>query len=952
MNFRLLPAGIGFLCGLFLSSVPLLSAAPTDDPLAGLRPEHPRLLATSADWARLKTQVTTDPQLALINTIILEEARAVMKLKPVKRELTGRRLLSVSRNLVGRVLALSYAWQVTGDVAFVRRAEREMLAAAVFTDWNPSHFLDVGEATAALAIGYDWCFDELTPEARRIISTAILEKGIEPGLGPKNGWQRTENNWNQVCFGGLTLGALAIADEEPAVARQLLTLARAGNVHGLKPYAPDGVYPEGPSYWSYGTSYQVLLLAALESALGTDWGLADSPGFLPSAGAVLQATGPTGRFYNFADGGEGGSFEPALYWFARKLHDPGLLTFNQRRVSDEPKARAALAQNRALPLAALWWPQSPATDPTPELPLAWVGRGRNPMGVFRTAWTDPASLYLAFKGGAAELNHAHMDAGSFVLELAGVRWCIDLGSQSYESLESKGVDLWNRKQDSQRWQVYRLNNQSHSTLTINGQLHRVDGHATITDFSAEPENRHAIVELTPVFAGQATQVRRGFRPLSDRAVLVQDELSGLAPGATVRWQMPTRATVTLQGNAAWLQQGGHELRVEALSPGHVTWSVAPAEPPPDNFNARNPGVSMLSFTATAPADGRLRLAVRLGTDEAPAPLLTPLAAWAKPKDSVAAKPLFRDPVFDGAADPVVIWNPHVQRWWMFYTNRRANVPGLSGVAWVHGTKVGIAESADGGAHWSYLGTADIALPPEIGGTEPTLWAPDVITAPDGTHHMFLTVVPGVFENWQHPRRLVHLTSTDLHKWKYESALTLASDRVIDAAVYPLPGGGWRMWYNNERDRKSIYFADSADLFTWTDHGKCAGVGERPGEGPYVFSWKGRHWMLVDLWKGLGVYRSDDLMAWTAQPGDLLGVAGSGPDDGVNGGHPGVVVSGDRAYLFYFTHPGRNGTISPDDKDNLDLRRSSIQVTELFEQDGVLSCDRNAPTQIQLTAPHP
>jgi hypothetical protein len=110
---------------------------------------------------------------------------------------------------------------------------------------------------------------------------------------------------------------------------------------------------------------------------------------------------------------------------------------------------------------------------------------------------------------------------------------------------------------------------------------------------------------------------------------------------------------------------------------------------------------------------------------------------------MAAKPLFGDPVFDGAADPVVVWNPHRQRWWMFYT--RANARGLPGVAWVHGTRIGIAESADFGATWTYAGTADIELPATIGGAEPTHWAPDVITAPDGTHHMFLPVVPGIFE---------------------------------------------------------------------------------------------------------------------------------------------------------------------------------------------------------------
>lgn len=313
----------------------------------------------------------------------------------------------------------------------------------------------------------------------------------------------------------------------------------------------------------------------------------------------------------------------------------------------------------------------------------------------------------------------------------------------------------------------------------------------------------------------------------------------------------------------------------------------------------------------------------------------------------APKPLFRDPVHDGAADPIVVWNPHVRRWWMFYTNRRANVPGLSGVAWVHGTPIGIAESADGGATWTYAGTAEIALPEAVGGKEPTLWAPEIVTADDGTHHLFLTVVPGVFEDWKHPRRIVHLTSTDLRQWTYRSTLALSSDRVIDAGVHRRPDGSWRLWYNNETDRKSIYYADSPDLSTWTDHGKCTGVGEHPGEGPFVFAWHGHYWMLVDLWRGLGVYRSDDLEHWTAQPDNLLAQPGRGPDDGVIGGHPGVVVNGDRAFLFYFTHPGRTPEALRAKLDTTEQRRSSIQVVELRERAGVLSCDRDAPVSLRL-----
>ena len=92
--------------------------------------------------------------------------------------------------------------------------------------------------------------------------------------------------------------------------------------------------------------------------------------------------------------------------------------------------------------------------------------------------------------------------------------------------------------------------------------------------------------------------------------------------------------------------------------------------------------------------------------------------------------------------------------------------------------------------------------------------------------MYLTYVPGIFTDWNHPRVIVHLTSKDLIDWKYESVLKLANEKVIDACVYQMPDGNWRMWYNNEKDGKSIYYADSPDLYTWTDKGKA--VGDKSG----------------------------------------------------------------------------------------------------------------------------
>jgi hypothetical protein len=303
----------------------------------------------------------------------------------------------------------------------------------------------------------------------------------------------------------------------------------------------------------------------------------------------------------------------------------------------------------------------------------------------------------------------------------------------------------------------------------------------------------------------------------------------------------------------------------------------------------------------------------------------------------ANKPVFSDPVYDGAADPVIIWNKKEKKWFMFYTNRRATDTNLDGVKWVHGTRIGIAESTDGGASWKYRDTANIKFHPAA---EYTHWAPDVFED-KGVYHMFLTYVPGVFGNWDHPRNIVHLTSNDLLTWDYQSTLKLVSDKVIDATVYQLPNGVWRLWYNNELDGKTIYYADSKDLENWELKGK---VIEERGEGPKVFRWKGKYRMLVDNWKGMSLYASADATTWTKQPERILEFPGKGKDDQAIGGHADVVVSGNRAFVYYFTHPGRSAKTFAD---NVASRRSVIQVAELEYKNGIISVNRDKPVYIQL-----
>ncbi|AFC32467.1 glycosyl hydrolase family 32 [Paenibacillus mucilaginosus 3016] len=300
-------------------------------------------------------------------------------------------------------------------------------------------------------------------------------------------------------------------------------------------------------------------------------------------------------------------------------------------------------------------------------------------------------------------------------------------------------------------------------------------------------------------------------------------------------------------------------------------------------------------------------------------------------------PLFRDPVYDGAADPVLIWNRQAKEWWMIYTNRRATAPGR-GVAWVHGTDLGVASSSDGGQSWVYRGTLS-GLDIEWG--RHTFWAPEIVWH-DGLYHMYVSYIRGVPEEWAgHPRHLLHYTSPDLLQWTFRSQLELSSDRVIDACIYRMPDGRFRMWYKDEAHHSHTYAADSPDLFQWQVVGPV--LTHRAHEGPNVFRFKGWYWMMIDEWRGQGVYRSDDLENWE-RSGLILGEGGTREDDGTMGLHADVVVQNEEAYIFYFTHPGRkDGT----PEEAYDSRRSSIQAARLHVKDGVLACDRNEAFVLNL-----
>ena len=525
--------------------------------------QHPRLILKSGDIEAVKQKIESDQPLRIIHDVIERRTNEFLTAEPTKYRMVGKRLLGRCRAVLERVCYCSYMYLVSGDEVYARRAEKEMLAAADFVSWNPSHFLDVGEMVTALAIGYDWLYDWLSPESRTIIEDAIIVKGLRTS-GKKRWWSKSHNNWNQVCNGGMVMGALAVYERIPEEAQAIIAEALKNNPIAQKEYGPDGVYPEGFGYWEYGTWYEVMLIESLRTALGTSCDLEKAPGFLESAKFMNFMSTPTGATYNFSDCGNPlNMINPLLYWFALESGDMSLVWQDRERLLNEDFVRGI---NRQAPIAMLFASRCNTKDIKPIQDKVWAGKGSQPLFLYRKGFASTDDTYLGVKGGSPKNSHAHMDGGSFIYEWAGVRWAVELGSQDYHSLESKGIGIWKKGQNSQRWQVYRLNNHSHNTLTINNKIHQYKGMATMTKVFNKKKYKGAEFDLSSLFSDTESVTRRITVDDNDKVCCVDKIVSGSAD-CSVRWNMTTFAKAEIIDNhTILLKQDGKELLLRIASP--------------------------------------------------------------------------------------------------------------------------------------------------------------------------------------------------------------------------------------------------------------------------------------------------------------------------------------------------------------------------------------------------
>ncbi len=547
---------------------------------------HPVLFFPSSDYSELVKTIGSgsNPYLANMHKSIMMMADNYVAAGinfDYGLDASGTRLQNCP-NTDAYLVSLAYAYRYSKEEKYLNLAKQLMQKVEGLSDWHAKeHFLDAAEIGCGMGFAYDWLYGALTDEERSAARDNIVRNILTPALDGSWNWS-LRTNWNQVCNAGIAICALAVMDTDRSLTEKILRELIPSNSMAVDyMYAPDGNYPEGYSYWEYGTSFQVLIEAALYSVFGNDGGIHNGTGFDKTAQYMLYMVGPSGLNFNYSDGAPWAGALPPLWYFAWQFDDPSLL-YQETRYAASSGYMAGNYANRFIPAWMYFVNQvKPEAVSAPSKPI-WSGGGITPVVLIHSDWTGSATdKFLGIKAGTPTASHAHMDGGSFVYDAFGQRWSADLGYQAYAPLEAglaaQGGNLWSMTQNSMRWSIVRYNNYNHSTVTINDALHLVSGNVTISEVIEKQGELGATVDMTSLFSG-VRSMKRTARIVDNRDLVVTDRLVPSGAPVKFRWNMITTAVPTVGTDGIVLTQGGKTMLLKAVSStgaavSYRTWSL-------------------------------------------------------------------------------------------------------------------------------------------------------------------------------------------------------------------------------------------------------------------------------------------------------------------------------------------------------------------------------------------
>ena len=345
---------------------------------------------------------------------------------------------------MGFTLGLLY--QLTGEEQYADKLREALLYYAKYVRWTGQSFehrsppwhseLDTAKFCFGFATGYDALYSFLSDVDRKTISEAMVRLAVLPTL---NDWilpgtrihsfDSMGHNWWGVCVAGAGLCALALLEDEPR-AQQWIDAIDAGfeqwfNYPGsvlqnrVANFEHTGPSYEGVNYTKYGiTEYLHYRLAWRNTFPGQK--AANIEPLNEVARFFLHTLYPTSKGFlavNFNDSSlENDATETMLLLVACGLGTPEASRYLELVHSNPPGAMLSLLRPYAKPAAVK---DAPTSIIYPD--MGWA--------VMRSSWENDATL-LAMKSGYT-WNHAHADAGSFILFKEGVPLIIDSGTCSY-----------------------------------------------------------------------------------------------------------------------------------------------------------------------------------------------------------------------------------------------------------------------------------------------------------------------------------------------------------------------------------------------------------------------------------------------------------------------------------------------------------------------------------------
>lgn len=516
---------------------------------------HPRILFDKADFERLKANVKADEKMAEWYGKLIKEADDLCKKPPLEYVLTdGVRLWFVSNWFNARIQTLSLAYILSENKKYADRAKTEMMAIAAFKDWHPEHHLDVAAMAIGFAIGYDWLYDTYTADERKVLEGSVYKNGYIDyikGYKGESGYMAEGisfgNNHNAVMSGGAVIMALAFAEIYPNESFYLISGSVRAAENMLHRYAPLGAWYEGVPYGVMTLNFMAYHWAAADKVLGTNYTLECAEGADKAFEYIVNMQGSAGP-YTFSDAESDGAcrsvvYDPAILWFA-KYYGCDSIQKIWFSLFDVPLAESELVRT------LLWY--HPGLEGSGKALSTDAFYPENNIAVMHSSWQPENQTTVGIKGGRANVEHGHMDMGSFEYLRGKIRWIDDVGADDYNLYKF----FWGFTRDGERWGYFRERAEAHSCLIINpDRFGEFDPNrdAVLTQLSADEHHALYRIDMTDSYGREKVVSAYRYFELCDnrQSLVVRDEIH-LAADSTLYWCAYTNELVELFAGGAVL----------------------------------------------------------------------------------------------------------------------------------------------------------------------------------------------------------------------------------------------------------------------------------------------------------------------------------------------------------------------------------------------------------------